>query len=204
MQHCTTCQYQNAEGSLICGNCGVPIHPGFKSVATDSAPKKTMVKKLLTFLSRVETQHLQSEAQTQNLDLSDYAGLGPTSNIERDVSLFTTGMSIRLRIDQYEIVVKQPETEVIMGRFGEMVSVPREVYPVNLSEYAGYAMGVSRVHASLRPNEQNQLEIMDLASSNGTFLNGYPLNPYEIYHVYHGDEVRLGHMRLNVFFIDAE
>ncbi len=202
MQECTTCRYTNHAGALICGNCGAPMHPGFKAVETDSAPKRKMVKKLLSFLSRVETRHLNEETQTQKLDLAEFVDEPAQPQELQDVSYFGPRTSITLRIDQFELFIERPTTEVVLGRFGDMVTVPREVHPVNLSEYAGYAMGVSRIHCSLRPNDQNQLEVMDLASSNGTFLNGYPLNAYEVYHVYHGDEVRLGHMRMTILFTE--
>lgn len=199
---CSTCGYQNQAGAMICGNCGAPLHNSIKSVATDEAPKKTMVKKLLAFLSKVETRHLEEQGKTQQLDKFEEAKAEPKS--PPDISAFPPGTSILFKIDKFEILVEKPEIEVVLGRYGDMVSAPREVYPVDLSEHAGYALGVSRLHASLRPTDDWHLELMDLASSNGTYLNGYALNPYEIYHVYHGDEIRLGHMRMTVYFLLPE
>ena len=140
------------------------------------------------------------QESTQQFNLKDVLPDAPEPP-PADASYFPVGTSLKFQIDTFEIVVQRPETEVVLGRFGDMLTMPREVYPVNLSDYAGYAMGVSRVHVSLRPTPDDKLEVMDLASSNGTFLNGYPLNAYDVYHIYSGDELRLGQMRIIVEFL---
>jgi pSer/pThr/pTyr-binding forkhead associated (FHA) protein len=60
-------------------------------------------------------------------------------------------------------------------------------------------MGVSRRHASLAL-ENNKLNLWDLGSSNGTFINGTRLTPHQPSPLRDGDEVRLGQMVLRLFF----
>jgi pSer/pThr/pTyr-binding forkhead associated (FHA) protein len=54
---------------------------------------------------------------------------------------------------------------------------------------------VSRRHASVRPVDGG-LEIDDLGSSNGTFVNGVRVRETKL--LRHGDEIRLGAMSLRV------
>src|SRR5690606_32964756 len=100
-----------------------------------------------------------------------------------------------------ELVINAPTHDIWVGRFGGKVPPPRDVHIVNLGEYDGYRMGISRLHATIRPNGQERLEIFDLASSNGTRLNGQKLAPYEIYHLYDGDEIQFGQLRVQVYFL---
>ena len=50
---------------------------------------------------------------------------------------------------------------------------------------------VSRIHCRLL-KEAGKLAIMDLGSTNGTFLNGIRLNPREMNYIGEGDEIRMG------------
>ncbi len=202
---CGTCRYTNHQNAMICGNCGAPLHPSIQVAVADALPKKAIVQKLLKFLSRVETEKLDQTHVTQKLNiralLQEELDSAPEPVVPTDITHFPAGASILLQFRDDKVMVDAPRSEVVLGRFGDTIGVPREVYPVNLSEYAGYAMGVSRIHASLRPTADQRLEIMDLASSNGTFLNGSPLNPYESYDVYHGDELMLGQLRIIINFV---
>lgn len=204
---CNTCRYINHENAMICGNCGAPLHQSVQVAVSDAPPKRALIKKLLSFLSRVETETLEQTHVTASLSMQKLLQqeLETQQNTQPitppDITRFPTGSSILLLFDDEKLQIDTPSTEVVMGRFGDTMGVPREVYPVNLSDYAGYAKGVSRVHASLRPTIDERLEIVDLASSNGTFLNGSPLNPYEAYDVYHGDEIMLGQLKMILHFV---
>jgi pSer/pThr/pTyr-binding forkhead associated (FHA) protein len=59
---------------------------------------------------------------------------------------------------------------------------------------------LSRVHAALRVHDDG-VEIEDLGSSNGTFVNGARIS--SIVRVMPGDDVRLGHVRVWVEVVNA-
>ncbi len=202
---CNICRYINHENAMICGNCGAPLHRSVQVAVTDEPPKKALIKKLLNFLSRMDTEKLDETRVTQRFDvraeLRAELETAAATKFPTDITRFPRGSSLLLTIQGRQITIDEPETEIVFGRFGEMVNIPRDVYPVNLTDYSGYALGVSRIHASLRPTQDERLEVMDLASSNGTFLNGSPLNPYESYDVYHGDELTLGQLHIHVQFV---
>jgi hypothetical protein len=63
--------------------------------------------------------------------------------------------------------------DIIIGRTQEYI-----VPDLDLTEYDAMERGVSRQHALLHPTEDG-LEVIDLLSSNGTFVNGVRLNKGE-------------------------
>jgi pSer/pThr/pTyr-binding forkhead associated (FHA) protein len=60
-------------------------------------------------------------------------------------------------------------------------------------------MGVSRRHSVIRLRN-NEVEIFDLGSSNGTSVNGLKLQPHQPQPLRDGDEITLGKMTLKVLF----
>jgi pSer/pThr/pTyr-binding forkhead associated (FHA) protein len=66
---------------------------------------------------------------------------------------------------------------------------------VDLSSVDGFTQGVSRRHAMIQRLE-NRVEIMDLHSSNGTFLNGSRLLPEKPYELKSGTVIQLGRLKL--------
>lgn len=100
-----------------------------------------------------------------------------------------------------EPIVIKPKQETIFGRRDPATGAMPDI---DLTPYAGYRMGVSRRHAAIRAGEENHLDIWDLGSSNGTFLNGQRLNAHRPYRLRDGDRVRLGQMIVRVFFQPPE
>ncbi len=70
---------------------------------------------------------------------------------------------------------------------------------LNLINDRGAEMGVSRTHATIQASPQG-LVIIDLGSTNGTFLNNSPLTPESPYPLKNGDEIRLGELLIHVLF----
>ena len=52
----------------------------------------------------------------------------------------------------------------------------------------------SRIHCNFDTNHMTTYYIEDLNSSNGTYLNGEPLNPYKKYALNSGDNITFGHL----------
>ncbi len=71
---------------------------------------------------------------------------------------------------------------------------------VNLEEDGGGELGVSRNHAVIKIDEQGEgIAILDLNSTNGTFLNQFRLPPELPYPLKNGDEVQFGNLLVHVF-----
>ncbi|HEX2907455.1 MAG TPA: FHA domain-containing protein [Phototrophicaceae bacterium] len=74
---------------------------------------------------------------------------------------------------------------------------------INLTPYGAEQDGVSRLHAAVEV-QGDLVFLMDLGSTNGTFLNNQRLKPNHSVQVRSGDQVRLGIMTGYVYFSKLE
>jgi hypothetical protein len=86
------------------------------------------------------------------------------------------------------------EEELVFGRKVQGSNEPM----LDLSELGGFQMGISRRHAKIR-RAGNGYELIDLSSTNGTWLNNERLTPEKPYPLANGSQVQLGRMRLYLF-----
>jgi pSer/pThr/pTyr-binding forkhead associated (FHA) protein len=70
---------------------------------------------------------------------------------------------------------------------------------LDLSGFGGYHLGLSRRHAMIRRTELGY-DVIDLSSSNGTWLNDERLIPNLPYPLTSGSQLRLARMRLFVLY----
>ncbi len=89
------------------------------------------------------------------------------------------------------LIAVATNNEVILGR--KITGEEKEV--VDLAYSDGYAMGVSRHHAKIRANAKGY-ELIDLNSSNGTWLEGKVLTPTEPYDLPSGATIQLGRLKV--------
>jgi pSer/pThr/pTyr-binding forkhead associated (FHA) protein len=175
MQQCANCGHQNRAGVVFCENCGASL--------LGKAP--------------LDTKSVQSSSDEEKEQL------GIDSSVLTDVkvqgaSVFKPDDALRLDIEgSTEPIVLKPKIETIFGRRDPATGA---VPDVDLTPFAGYRMGVSRRHAAIRHGDESNLNIWDLGSSNGTFLNGQRLSAHRPYRLHDGDELRLGQMMIRVHF----
>jgi DNA-binding response OmpR family regulator len=77
---------------------------------------------------------------------------------------------------------------------------PQSRHHVDLTRFDAADQGVSRLHMLLH-NRDGGFYLEDADSVNGTFLNGYPVRPREPVQVSNADEIRLGQLRMYIYFI---
>jgi pSer/pThr/pTyr-binding forkhead associated (FHA) protein len=70
----------------------------------------------------------------------------------------------------------------------------------DLTSFGGVRKGISRRHAEINLTHDNHLELVDLGSTNGTYLNYKKLKPLQSYPVHDGDQIRLGKISIEIFF----
>lgn len=121
---------------------------------------------------------------------------------DRGSALFDAKTSLVLHVlpgDNYlTLVIRKP---TLLGRgVGTRSLDPEEL--IDLTEFGAYRYGVSRHHCQFQRNN-NELEIKDLGSSNGTYLNEKKLPPHKGFTVCDGDQIRLGALNLVVSFSKA-
>lgn len=115
----------------------------------------------------------------------------------KSVDSFPADVMLRIEIPDAEPILLKQRHETIFGRRDPATGATPDV---DMTPFAGYRMGVSRRHAAIRRTENNQLELWDLGSSNGTYLNGVRLPAHRPNRLKDGDEIRLGQMVMRVRF----
>jgi hypothetical protein len=86
------------------------------------------------------------------------------------------------------------DTELVFGR--KVKDTDESL--LDLTGLGGFQMGISRRHAKIR-RAGTGYEIIDLSSTNGTWLNNERLIPDKPYPLANRSQVRLGRMRLFIF-----
>jgi CheY-like chemotaxis protein len=92
------------------------------------------------------------------------------------------------------LVVNQPVS------FGRAPSTGSLKTHVDLNRYDAANTGVSRLHMFVH-FKQGRFFVEDADSINGTFLNGESLKARVLSEVHNGDEIRLGQLRMYIYFI---
>jgi FHA domain len=96
-------------------------------------------------------------------------------------------------------IALQEEKEFILGRMTESEIEKRFV---DLGKFDGYNHGVSRHHCLIRRTEGGY-EIIDLGSTNGTWLEKQRLVPNRPYPLENGSRITLGRLPLIVYYQKA-
>jgi hypothetical protein len=168
---CPACRHQEYEGELFCSNCGARLW---------NAPGEPLPTIAFdTSRLREASRPISTASPTPAPALSD---LKPGQ-----ISLTVVGIG--------HTFLLEGRPEYVMGREGAENEMPE----VNLGPHGAREKGVSRKHATLRV-DRRQLLLVDLGSSNGTWLNGQQIAAHEPVRLESGDEVRLGKLLLRVHF----
>lgn len=97
-------------------------------------------------------------------------------------------------LDSGQILPISDRTEFTLGRISENQPIMPDI---DLSSFKAFDNGVSRLHAVVR-NSSGHVVIMDLGSSNGTYINGTRIVPNIEQPLRHGDIVALGKLKMQV------
>jgi len=92
-------------------------------------------------------------------------------------------------------------TVVTASILGRQKTGSSETDILNLGPFGAFDKGVSRTHARI-VRQDNAFLVEDLDSANGTFVNGQLLHPHESHRLRSGDELRLGELRMRVFYLE--
>ena len=97
-------------------------------------------------------------------------------------------------IDNGKLIPVTDKTEFTVGRSSEGQPITPDV---DLGEFNAFDFGVSRLHIVVRLRDE-KLSIMDLGSSNGTFINGIRIPVNSEQNISSGDVVSLGKFRIQI------
>jgi hypothetical protein len=166
---CHTCRNQEPTGALFCSECGSRLV--FLNIPTTNA------------IDRNQTGLLMSQPRISS----------PPEPPQITGGLTDAAVSLHL-IESGMILDLSGQNEFTLGRIAEGQPILPDV---DLSPYEAYAQGVSRLHSSLKLNNQ-RVFIIDLGSSNGTRVNGHKIMPNVDYPLNHGDVVALGKFKIQI------
>ncbi|HFQ93536.1 MAG TPA: FHA domain-containing protein, partial [Anaerolineae bacterium] len=102
------------------------------------------------------------------------------------ITIVIPGSRRRLQLDMTD--------EIRIGR-----STLDTALELDLTEDHAAELGVSRIHAVIKTTD-NGLVLIDLDSTNGTYLNTYLIPPQQPYPLHSGDEIRFGDLLIHLFF----
>jgi len=136
----------------------------------------------------VSMQNLATQNFHISEDMPDLGNIEPIQDIK-----FEPSDKISLQVlDGGQFLPLSDRNEFTVGRVSEGQSVLPDI---DLTAYNAYENGVSRLHAVIRKSE-HQVKLMDLGSSNGTYLNGTRLTPERDYTLQHGNIIAFGKLKI--------
>ncbi len=143
--------------------------------------------------------HQDEGRQTDPLDTTDMGWVEVTIPDEPDISVPTTldtsSRAIQIKIGSEKRELEIPLTKAIhLGRVDPASNVFPEIYVDNEDDAA---KTVSRRHARIL-KQSGSVVIEDLASVNGTFVNGKRLDPYLPEPIRDGDAIYLGKVLIEI------
>jgi hypothetical protein len=112
-------------------------------------------------------------------------------------SLLADAVAFFVHGEARPLVVKSKD-QIILGRRAPDAPAPA----ADFSEFHAYEMGLSRRHAMV-VRADNGYALVDLGSTNGTWLNDMRLMPNRLYPLHNGDQIRLGRLALSIYFYSA-
>jgi len=193
-------------------------HNAIPMIITNATKMKTNVTDIMnagadffldTPMSAKELRHVVSSLVTQYegggnaaIHTKHLVGTAPLKGVKpesrRDAAvLFIAGYG-----DAPLVVTVPPQQPMSLGRNATTGSLGR--HHIDLTRYDAVNFGVSRLHMFLH-NRDHQFFVEDARSVNGTFVNGEPIKAGEMVAVKNADEIRLGGLRMYIYFLgDSE
>ncbi len=165
---CANCKHINMAGAVFCGECGKPL--------AGSNPLTTQT---------IDSDHVPDPRQEKSAQAAQSVAAAPAA--------LNNWVTLHL-LDTGQVLPLAERNEFTLGRISEGQPIMPDI---DLSPYQAYARGVSRLHAVLK-REASHVFIMDLGSSNGTFVNGKRLAPNVDQTIANGDVIALGKLKIQI------
>lgn len=179
MRLCVKCGFQNREGYLFCEDCGFPLSLNINDNLSRTQKLSEDEQKLIQ-----EFYFMQKQRQGH----IEYSSASATNN------------QVKLALDGQECLFDLITTpKIVLGRKDvNATTIP----DFDLTPFGAINYGVSRIHATIERIETT-ITIMDMGSSNGTYVNRRLLTKYQPQVLHNGDEIWLGKLTFNVYFMNV-
>jgi DNA-directed RNA polymerase subunit M/transcription elongation factor TFIIS len=206
---CLDCGQAYRVGAFVCQNCGVRLPQDSDEIADqfiDSAVDDETNESLPYIPDDEQTQSVPELDKSINHPMETPAIVvpllldEPAHRIPDQCFKFASWMILRFDVEGYDtpIVIRPlPDKPMLIGRRHESLPVQPHI---DLTAYLMNKHGVSRRHALLRLRG-TRLELQDLASTNGTSINGVRFSPKEVHQLRHQDIIMIGQIKLRLTFV---
>jgi hypothetical protein len=175
MVTCPSCQYaNNPDDAVVCEKCGAAVTL-IKDLRASLLRKPTglLAKSTPQFEAKIRDRH---QGKLKRGDLALYIG------------------------EAEEPIIIPIMRDMLVGRFGgDLTDMPAGL---DLTPYGALESGVSRKHALLRRLGPD-IVVIDLGSTNGTWLNGVQLKPQEPITVKSGDRLIFGQLMIHIYTYES-
>jgi hypothetical protein len=145
--------------------------------------------------AQLEGDNVIAEALTDELITRELSRKAPRPEPAAPV---TSWISLHF-MDSGKILPLTSRNEFILGRLTDDSPILPDI---DLTPYRASACGVSRLHAVVKRKE-NKVLVMDLSSSNGTYINGRRIPPDVEETLRHGDIVALGTLQIQILLHES-
>jgi hypothetical protein len=169
---CPVCKHKNEPTATVCAYCGSPLE------YSQEGPSTTR---------RVNRKAEETNVLPQTTEEVFHKAFKPP---KEGIAIYVKGFAAPVEV--------RTEREFTLGR---LLTGDAEEAFIDLKPFGGYENGVSRRHAAIRRTVRGY-EILDLGSTNGTWLNKKRLIPEKPYPLHNGAQISLG--RLQIFVIYQE
>jgi hypothetical protein len=146
------------------------------------------------FCSECGTQLVQPDsAQTQKFETDSAELRNAILYVDEVTKQGATWITLHL-LETGDILPISERSEFTLGRLSENQPIEPDI---DLTPFKAFDNGVSRLHAVIRKNQGNVV-LVDLGSSNGTYVNGLRIMPNIEQPLRHGDIVALGKLKMQI------
>jgi len=176
---CPACKMRNELGAYKCIYCNTALR-------TQSSQKTVMLRSL-----REVTGVLPDSYE-------DILGApAPATEPFMDFEIPSRGI-VLINLENGQMITTQLERAFILGRVSTEIKTSETL--VDLTQFGALELGISRVHAMIR-QLKGKYQLIDLESSNGTWLENQRLVPKQPYPLESGDRFRVGRLNILVFYL---
>ncbi|MEP7288242.1 MAG: FHA domain-containing protein [Chloroflexota bacterium] len=170
MKTCPACNYaENRDDALVCIKCGTVF---------DADPLAPFIQKPTTHILSPDTLPFEVRIHEQHK--------GKLSR--SDIAIYVA--------DVEEPLIIPLVRELMLGRYGGVEA--EDPANIDLAPFKAFEKGVSRKHAVLRRLGPDVV-ILDLESTNGTWLNGVSLKAHQPVTLRSGDRVLMARLMLQIY-----
>lgn len=178
---CPACKMRNEIGAYKCIYCNTPLK-------TQTTHKTVMLRRFREVTGMLPDRY------------EDFlAAPAPATEPFMDFEIPTKGI-VLINLENGQMITTQENGAFVLGRAANNVK-PDETL-VDLNQFGALELGISRAHAMIR-RSKGSYQLIDLESSNGTWLENQRLVPKQPYLLESGNRFRIGRLNILVFYMQS-